>query len=220
MNPRLQSGFTLWELLITLLVAGILLGIGVPNVMEFQRNSAMTTAANQLLTGLIVARTEAVKRQSPVGVCLSADPTTANPTCSPNAVADAANLGFIVWVDENNNVDANGARILNDATDGNGVIDANELILMRETPPGGTIRVSANCGNVSFGANGFTRQAAALCFPTPRVVVYCDDRGRRVAAGSLSSARAVTVDRPGRGQVLQETGVVNAAIAVAGATCP
>ena len=97
---------------------------------------------------------------------------------------------------------------------------ANELVLMREVPPGGTIRVSANCGNVSFAANGFTRQAAALCAPTPRTVVYCDDRGRRAAAGSLSSARGVTIDRPGRGQVLTETLPVNAAIAVAGATCP
>jgi len=144
MNLRHQYGFTLWELLITLLVAGILIGIGVPNVMEFQRNSAMTTAANQLLTGLIMARTEAVKRQSPVGVCLSADPTAANPTCSPNAVADASTLGFIVWVDENNNFDANGARILTDGTDGNGVVDANELVLMREVPPGGTSRISTS----------------------------------------------------------------------------
>src|SRR6185503_14142352 len=131
-------------LLITLLVAAILIGIGVPNVMEFQRNSAMTPAANQLLNGFIVARTEAVKRQAPVGVCLSADPTAPVPTCSPNAVADSTTLGFVVWVDENNNLDANGARILTDATDGNGVVDANELVLMREVPPGGTIRVSAN----------------------------------------------------------------------------
>ena len=168
MNLRYQHGFTLWELLITLLVAGILIGIGVPNVMEFQRNSAMTTAANQLLTGLIMARTEAVKRQSPVGVCLSANPTAATPTCSPNAVADATNLGFVVWVDENNNFDANGARILTDATDGNGVVDANELVLMREVPPGGTMRVSANCGNVSYGPNGFTRTAGGLVQPAGR----------------------------------------------------
>jgi type IV fimbrial biogenesis protein FimT len=221
MNLRPQYGFTLWELLITLLVAGILIGIGVPNVMEFQRNSAMTTAANQLLTGVIMARTEAVKRQAPVGVCLSANPTAANPTCSPNAVADAANLGFIVWVDENNNFDANGARILTDATDGNGVIDANELVLMREVPPGGTIRVSANCGNVSYGPNGFTRTAGALCNPPAgRAVLFCDDRGRRLAAGSLSSARIVTVDRPGRGQVLQEKAIIDPLIAVTGGTCP
>jgi len=221
MNLRHQHGFTLWELLITLLVAGILIGVGVPNVMEFQRNSAMTTAANQLLTGAIMARTEAVKRQSPVGLCLSANPTAATPTCSPNAVADATTLGFVVWVDENNNVDANGARVLTDPTDGNGVIDANELVLMREVPPGGTIRVSGNCGNVSYGSNGFTRTAGALCNPPAgRAVLFCDDRGRRLAAGSLSSARIVTIDRTGRGQVLTEKTIIDPLIAVTGGTCP
>jgi type IV fimbrial biogenesis protein FimT len=223
MNLRQQHGFTLWELLITLLVAGILIGIGVPNVMEFQRNSAMTAAANQLLTGLILARTEAVKRQAPVGVCLSADPTAATPTCSPNAVTDAANLGFVVWVDENNNFDANGARNLGDATDGNGVIDANEDILMREVAPGGTIRVSANCGNVSYAPSGFTRTAGALCNPPAgRAILFCDDRGRRLAAGALSSARIVTIDRPGRGQVLQEKAIVDPIIAALPGppTCP
>jgi len=221
MNLRHQHGFTLWELLITLLVAGILIGIGVPNVMEFQRNSAMTTAANQLLTGAIMARTEAVKRQSPVGLCLSANPTAATPTCSPNAVADATTLGFVVWVDENNNVDANGARVLTDPTDGNGVIDANELVLMREVPPGGTIRVSGNCGNVSYGSNGFTRTAGALCNPPAgRAILFCDDRGRRKAAGDLSSARIVTIDRTGRGQVLTEKTIIDPLIAVTGGTCP
>jgi type IV fimbrial biogenesis protein FimT len=219
MDLRPQHGFTLWELLITLLVAGILIGIGVPNVMEFQRNSAMTTAANQLLTGLIVARTEAVKRQVPVGLCLSADPTAANPTCSPNPVANAQNLGFVVWVDENNNP-VNGVPTLTDPTDGNGVIDPNELILMREVPPGGTIRLSANCGYFSYGTNGFTRQAAGLCFPNPRNVLYCDDRGRRLAAGSLSSARIVQIDRPGRGVVLQEKANIDPLIASTGGTCP
>jgi type IV fimbrial biogenesis protein FimT len=218
MNLHPQHGFTLWELLITLLVAGILIGIGVPNVMEFQRNSAMTAAANQFLTGLIMARTEAVKRQAPVGVCLSANPTAVTPTCSPNAVANSADRGFIVWVDDNNNFDANGVRIV-DATDGNGVVDANELVLMREVPPGGSIRVSANCGNVSYGTNGLTRSAAGLCSP-PTAVLFCDDRGRRLAAGSLSSARAVTVDRPGRGQVVQEMAPIAVAIAATGATCP
>jgi type IV fimbrial biogenesis protein FimT len=221
MDHRQQLGFTLWELLMTLLVAGILIGIGVPNMMELQRNSAMTAAANQLVTGLILARTEAVKRQVPVGVCLSANPTAANPVCSPNGVLGATNLGFVVWVDENNNFDAVGARILNDATDGNGVIDAAEDILMREVSPGGTIQLSTNCGNVSYGANGFTRTAAALCNPPAgRAFLFCDDRGRRLAAGSLSSARVVTVDRPGRGQVIQEKVAIDPVIGALGANCP
>jgi type IV fimbrial biogenesis protein FimT len=221
MDHRQQHGFTLWELLMTLLVAGILIGIGVPNMMEFQRNSAMTAAANQLVTGLILARTEAVKRQVPVGLCLSANPTAANPACSPGPVLDAGNLGFVVWVDENNNFDANGARILIDASDGNGVIDPMEDILMRETAPGGTLLVSADCGNVSYGANGFTRTAGALCNPPAgHNFLFCDDRGRRIAAGALSSARVVAVDRPGRGQVIQEKAAIDPIIGALGANCP
>ena len=67
----------------TLLVAGILLGVGVPNVMEFQRNGAMTAAANELVTGVLTARTEAVKRQVPVTLCASPDPDRPEPDLQP-----------------------------------------------------------------------------------------------------------------------------------------
>ena len=36
----------------TLLVAGILLGVGLPNVMEFQRSAVMTGIANDFVTGV------------------------------------------------------------------------------------------------------------------------------------------------------------------------
>jgi type IV fimbrial biogenesis protein FimT len=214
MKLKFQSGFTLWELLMTLLVAGILFGIGVPNVMEFQRNGAMTAAANELVTGMLMARAEAVKRQAPVTLCMSDNPTAASPTCSPNAVTDSATRGFIVWLDENGNFDGvTGERILTDGTDGNAAYDAGELLLMQSAPPGGTMRVSTNCGYVTFAPSGWPVQAGALCFPQNRAVLYCDDRGRRAAAGNLSSARVVRIDRPGRGQSLHEIGDVNDAIA-------
>jgi type IV fimbrial biogenesis protein FimT len=207
-----QYGFTLWELLVTVLVAGILLGFGVPNVMEFQRNGAVSAMANDMVTAVLMARSEAVKRQAPTGFCLSANPVDPNPTCAPNLVANAADRGFVVWVDENNNVDANGNRILIDPTDGNGVIDAGELVLWQRPAPPLPLRVSANCSYVSFAPTGNTRQAGALCFIPAggfRAILLCDDRGRRVAAGSLSSARIVRIDRPGRSVVLQETNEVN-----------
>jgi prepilin-type N-terminal cleavage/methylation domain-containing protein len=221
MNTRHQHGFTLWELLMTLLVAGILLGIGVPNVMEFQRNGAMTAVANDLITGVLLARTEAVKRQSPVSLCLSTDPTSATPTCSPNAVLDSTAMGFFVFVDENNNFNADGSRNLSDGTDGNGVRDTGELVVGQWAARGAPIQLSADCGNVSFAPTGFTRQAGALCFPAvARSIVLCDDRGRRAAAGSLSSARVVQIDRPGRAQVLVETAAVNPIIDAVMADCP
>ena len=195
----------------SLLVAGILLGIGVPSVMEFQRNAAMTAAANDLITAMLVARTEAIKRQAPVTVCLSDNPTDVAPTCSPNSILGSATRGYIVWVDENNNVDADGARILTDATDGNAAVDAGELVLSQTAAPGasGSIRVSANCGYVSYAPTGFTRQAPGLCFPTDQIVLLCDDRGPGVAAGSLASARVVRTGRSGRPQVLSEAPVVD-----------
>jgi len=213
MNKAGQDGFTLWELLVTLLVAGVLLGVGVPNVIAFQRNSAMTSAANDVVTAILMARTEAVKRQVPVTWCLSDDPLAANPTCLPNAVTDSVTRGFIVWVDENNNP-VNGIPTLTDPTDGNAVVDAGELVLARTATPGGTIRVSANCGHAAFLPTGRTRQVGGLCFPQTRAVLYCDDRGRAVAPGALSSARVVRIDRPGRAQVLQEQAGVDTVITV------
>lgn len=222
MNTRQQYGFTLWELLMTLLVAGILLGIGVPNIMEFQRNGVMTGTANDLVTALLAARTEAVKRQLPVTLCLANDPTVANPVCQPAAAANSTR-GFFVFVDENGNLDANGVPIL-DATDGNAVLDAGEVILRRGTLQQGTVRVSTNCGHVTFGPTGTPRQVPGQCFPptapAPWSFLHCDDRGRRIAAGTFSSARLVRVDRFGRGQVLQEAADINPVIATVGATCP
>lgn len=234
MNRPRQLGFTLYELLMTLLVGGILLGIGVPNVMEFQRNGLMTGAANDLVTAVLQGRTEAVKRQAPVAWCLSNNPTAVNPTCLPNPVTDAGlppaptpAVGYIVWVDENNNFDADGARILVDATDANLVVDPGELILSQTAAPGGTVRLSASCGHALFTPTGITRPDVAGCnaLLMVRLVLFCDDRGRRQTAGSMSSARVVRIDRPGRAQVFPETANVNAFIAqLAGlgiaATCP
>jgi len=47
MNAGQHRGFSLLELMVTVLVGGIVLGIGVPSFMEFQRNNAMTTQANE-----------------------------------------------------------------------------------------------------------------------------------------------------------------------------
>lgn len=190
----------------TLLIAGILLGIGVPNVLEFSRNASMTAAANDFVTATLLARTEAVKRQAPVTFCLSLNPTDTPPTCAPAAVYGSLTSGYVVFVDENNNVDADGARILTDATDGNGAIDAGELVLSQTAAPGASssVRISANCGYISYAPTGFRRQAGALCNQAVIATLFCDDRGERRAAGDLSSARIVLTGRAGRAQAQAE----------------
>ena len=217
MNTSQQNGFTLWELLMTLLVAGILFGIGVPNVMEFQRNGAMTAAANDLVTAMLMARTEAIKRQAPVSWCLTDDPLAPTPTCSQNFVVNSDTRGFIVWVDENDNFNADGTRNLLDVTDGNAVVNGGELVIRRTAPPGGRIRISATCGYATFAPTGALRSVDPYCTPadtpaaaSPRVLLFCDDRGRRPSSGNLSSARVVRIDPIGRANAFQEVAAVNA----------
>jgi type IV fimbrial biogenesis protein FimT len=229
MNTSRQHGFTLWELLMTLLVAGILLGIGVPNVMEFQRNGAMTSAANDLVTAVLMARTEAVKRQAPVSWCLTDTPLAATPTCSQAFVANSTR-GYVVWVDENENFNADGTRNLSDGTDGNAVIDVGERVIRRSAAPGGTIRLSTTCGYATFTPTGALRQVGTHCVPNApaaanaRILLFCDDRGRRASSGNVSSARVIRIDPVGRANVFQEITAVNTRMAAFpvgwGVTCP
>lgn len=66
-----QHGFTLVELLITLVVAGLLLALAVPSFNRLMISSRLTTQANNAVSLLAQARTEAVKRR--VDVQLNAD---------------------------------------------------------------------------------------------------------------------------------------------------
>ncbi len=210
MNAKTQRGFTLLELMVTLLVAGIVLGIGVPNFMEFQRNNAMIAAANEMISGLYLARTEAVKRQLPVTLCGSPDPLIAAPVCGLGG-----NGGFIVFVDENNN------GVIGDPTDGNAEVDAGEVVLLQRGDPGGTINVSGNGGQyVAYGTNGFLVQTApGQADPSTTAMLYCDERGNK-DAGGRSSARVVNVAVTGRAQVMRDQADVTAAVAATGGVCP
>jgi type IV fimbrial biogenesis protein FimT len=225
MKAKPQSGFTLYELLTTLLVVGVVVGIGVPNVMEMQRNTAIISSSNEIITGILAARAEAVKRQVPVVLCASPNPTAANPVCVPNGAG--ANGGFIVWVDENGNFDANGSPNLADPTDGNAAVDPGEAVLIQRPRPGGTINVWADSGYIAYGPAGFRRNVPATGLPSAGWILLCDDRGNRPAAGQLSSARVVRIDATGRGLVQQSVAEVTFGLnqirmsAVgAGATCP
>lgn len=217
MKTNAQAGFTLWELLVSILVAGIILGFGIPNFLEFQRNNAMAAAANELVTGILLARSEAVKRQVPITLCASPDPTAANPVCDPTGAG--SNGGFIVWVDENGNTDANGSPIVTDGTDGNATVDANEIILLQVADPDANINVFGDFGYITYGTDGFPRRAQGLGFGPVTRVVYCDDRGNRPTTGG-STARVVRFEQTGRGQVQREVADVTAALLITGGVCP
>lgn len=63
-----NSGFTLIELIVTLAVAAIIIGLMIPSFQSVIRNNEMTTETNSLLSALQLARSEAVKRSDSVSV--------------------------------------------------------------------------------------------------------------------------------------------------------
>ena len=96
MNTDQNNGFTLVELMVTLLVAGIVLGVGIPAFSQFISTNRMAAAVNDVTTSLHLARTEAVKRRANVTVCPSANWDSAAPACS---LAGNMEDGWITFVD-------------------------------------------------------------------------------------------------------------------------
>lgn len=91
-----QRGFTLIELIITLVVAGVLLAVAIPGFTEMIKNNRLATAANAFVTSANIARSEAIKRGVRVTVCKSADGVN----CT---TSNDWEQGWIVFADLDNN---------------------------------------------------------------------------------------------------------------------
>ncbi len=70
-SPRPVTGFTLVELMIVVIVVGVLAAVAAPSFADLIRSQRVKTAANDLASALIFARSEAVKRNADVTVSKS-----------------------------------------------------------------------------------------------------------------------------------------------------
>jgi len=84
-------GFTVIELLVTMLIVSILIAIAIPTL----KPSSTVSEANSLLGALQFARSVAVKQGQSVIVCPSTNPTASPPNCS---LGTSWNSGWIVVV--------------------------------------------------------------------------------------------------------------------------
>lgn len=180
-------GFTLIELLITVVIAGIVASIAVPNMRTFMQNSRLSSTANEMLRTIQTARTEAIKRQQTVVMCMTADPAAAAPVCN------TANItGWIVFQDTNNNWDR----------------DTAEEVFERHTFDSTKVSFLADQSKrLSFAASGFANPAGGTpSTQTPSTaMVLCDERGN-TGTGNQSAARGLVIANTGR---VRMTRVVN-----------
>jgi len=95
-------GFTLLELLITLVIIGVLLIVGMPSLKTMMQNNQLIASTNELISAFHIARSEAIKNNARVTICESSD----GATC---AATGSWKEGWIVFIDANGDLAGTGA---------------------------------------------------------------------------------------------------------------
>ncbi|MFD2110784.1 GspH/FimT family pseudopilin [Thiorhodococcus fuscus] len=97
---RVNHGFTLIELVITIAMAAILVTLAVPSFQGMIKNANLSSETNELLAALQTSRSEALTRKKPVTLCVSSESYTSDdPACSDSATWKD---GWILFLDLNN----------------------------------------------------------------------------------------------------------------------
>jgi type IV fimbrial biogenesis protein FimT len=61
-----KHGFTLIELVMVITILALLVTIGVPSYVQLIKKNTITTTSNELLAGLLLARSEAVRQETKI----------------------------------------------------------------------------------------------------------------------------------------------------------
>lgn len=194
-----STGFTLIELIVTLSVVSILAFVAIPSIKNILKDHRLSGYTNDLIADLNHARSEAVKRATPVTLCKTSNPQSTSPACN-TTVADKWTTGRIAFVD----------------ADSDGVIDSGEQVLrIRQglDDQKCTIKGAAGTGAATDTANRVTFRSdgtSTLIDDTTTTIVetqisLCDDRG-------VAQKRTLDISAGGRvGSLQKGTGSI---------TCP
>ncbi len=185
MSRANHLGFTIYELLITMLIIGIILTIGVPSFTSFTQNSRISGTANDLHSSFQLARSEAARSKSNITICASANSMDAGANCG-----GTFDDGWIIFIDLNGDIDRSG--------DGENVLRAHPA-------PSDRLAITTNAGAnyFSFAPSGLGRGDVGGG-PAVVTATICDERGNVVSAGGNSAARILVVTPIGRATVLRD----------------
>lgn len=176
-------GFTLIELMVTISIAGILLAIAIPSFTSVISSNRLTTSANELVTALNLARSEAIKRGIQVTLLRN------------GSTNQAWEEGWRVFTD------INGDGSLDDNGDSN-LCETGEDCLLRlfdALPLGYTLRTGANYACwVAYAPNGATKSSGSACTGgglANDTFRLCD------STQTTSNSRSIAINAIGRSRV-------------------
>ncbi|MGM0632832.1 MAG: GspH/FimT family pseudopilin [Pseudomonadota bacterium] len=166
-----MRGFTVIELMLVVTIASILLAVGAPAFRDIIERTVVDNRARSVVTAINFARSEAIRRNSPVVLCGSSD--------GDDCDADWS-TGWLVFAD--NNDDADGSA---------GSVDAGDEVLRRYQPPGSDGTVTFTAGLLRYDGMGFSRDSSAT-----RQFVICpesneDDNAQAIDISLLGRASRV-----------------------------
>jgi len=198
---RDQVGFTLYELMITLVIVGVVLSYGMANLSDYTRNGRMTATANDLHAAFHLARSESARGKTNITICASTDPMAATADCD-----GTWDQGYIVFVDSDGDLLRAGAT---------------ETILRRHgvIETGVTLAVVDAATYFGYASSGLGRGNVGLA-PAVTQIVMCDMRGNVTAAGGNSAARLFVATPLGRATILRDKARISTVLTINGLSCP
>ena len=193
-------GITLIEMMVVVALVAILAAVAAPNLSDLFINNRLSTAANELVTAINTARSEAVRRGAVVTMqrCSAVDSTTGCAQASSSA-ADWSK-GWFIFVDSNRNREwSNGEEVLRV---GQAVKpEANSPLTLYQNTL--TIGSAAQNGSVGFCPDGrvFGVDCAEKTFAGEWSTIFVLCYEGKLAAGNRPRSRAILVNREGRARV-------------------
>ena len=201
MDKRTQNGFTLYELLITMTIVGVVLSYGIPNMLAFNQNGRMTSTANDLHASFHLARSESGRAKTNITICASANSMTAAANCG-----GTWDQGYIVFVDEDGDINRSGVTET--------VLRAHGAIA-----DGVMLAVAGDATYFSYSSTGLGRPNVGGNAAVSQVVM-CDERGVVTGPGGSSAARLFVATPLGRATIFRDNGLINSALGTMGKSCP
>lgn len=178
MKGRLNcTGFSVVELMLVLILLVLIPALATPAISSIVNSSRLYSGAEAIYNSLLLARSEAVKRNAIVVVCKSA-------TGEVCAQTGDWHQGWIVFHDENNN----------------GHVDHGEAILYREAALSERVHLTGNgpvSDYVSYGPMGKTRLISGA-FQAGTFTACIKSKGK-------TDARQVVINSSGRARQTRTT---------------